>query len=110
MATQNSVGEPKFLKIPYNEILVLMGIPQLAGKIQFLDSSVLEAARIARIPYTVHKKSGYIVFPLDEDFKPIESLRLEEHVKHSQVGSSTKRLIGLKLGSFYRRLKSTERL
>ena len=80
------VGEPKFLKILYNEILVLMGIPQLAGKIQFLDSSVLEAARIARVPYTVHEKSGYIVFPLDEDFKPIESLRLEECVRHPLPG------------------------
>lgn len=54
----------------YTYIIKALGIHELG--LRFIDTVVLEPCHIARIPYTLHEKTGKQVTPLDSDFRPID--------------------------------------
>ncbi|GEM_PF-6706833 len=68
----------------YKYIVKVLGIKKLGLK--YIDLKVVEdRARVARVPYTLHQKTGRIVMPLDYDFSEIlpESFSLGTYIKNS---------------------------
>lgn len=55
----------------YKYIVRALGVGKL--KLRFLDTKVLEPARLSRVPYTLHHETKEIVAPLDSDFRPISA-------------------------------------
>jgi len=109
-------GEPVFLKTLYKEILARIGLDKLAKKIHFIDKSVFEAARISRVPFTVHEKSSRLVQPLDEEFKPIEHISIKDYVKDpipkevvEEAYSHAKTRLLLEKAKIYRAIMGLER-
>ena len=64
----------------YRWIVKVLKLDRLSLK--YLDTKVLEPARIARVPYTLHQDTKQLVQPLDTDLKPIaiESFSLDSYL------------------------------
>ncbi len=64
----------------YKYLIDMLGVNKL--ELRYLDTKVLEPARISRIPYTLHHETKQLVTPLDSDFRPIapESFDLDAYI------------------------------
>jgi uncharacterized protein (DUF433 family) len=56
----------------------------MAGlSLQTLDPKVIgDLKRLARVPFTIHEKSGKLCQPVDKEGKPVRSLEIQRHIEH----------------------------